>query len=226
MKKAFVSIFAALALTGAAFAQEDEYEVVEYEEVVEEAPAQPAAAPARTYPTTSTAKAAPAKSSSDKPFFGIGLDVIKAINGSGYLNFVFNLNPSIALTGIFGLSHHGETTVEANSVKQDMGDDYTAIHIGAGFDYYLPSNLSPFSVGGEFIFNRFKEDNCAIDFNFLAGVHANLAKNLVLSGKAGLNMEYQWSTELVEGGENGYEYDVSRFDWSIAYKVYFTWFVF
>lgn len=222
MKKAFVSIFAALALTGAAFAQEDEYEVVEYEEVVEEVPAQPAAAPARTYTTTSTAKAAPAKSSSDKPFFGIGLDVVKAIGGAGYLNLVFNLNPSMTLTGIFGLSHHGETTVEADGgAKVDLGDDYTAIHIGAGFDYYLPTTFAPFSVGGEFIFNHYREDNNGLDFNFLAGLHVELAKNLVLSGKTGLNMEYLWWSESDENN-----FDFSRFDWGIAYKVYLTWFVF
>ena len=225
MKKLFLSVVCSLALTGLAFAQNEE---VVYEEIVEEVPQDEATEEEVVYEevveevpkkTTAPAKKASARKPGD-PFFGIGLNVLGTLEGKANLNFVFKLTPEMVVTGIFNLYHHGETTVEAGSIKADQGDDYTAISIGAGFDYYLALNsLLPFSVGGELVYNSLNENDNRLDINILAGVHADIVKNLTISGKVGLAIPYYWG----DGNQNT---EYSRIDFGLAYKIYLTWFAF
>ncbi len=222
MKKAFLAVTVALSMVGFSFAQDDEYEEevvyeeveeapakqeqVVYEEVVEEEPAAPA-------------KAKKAKSSGGA-FLGIGMGFTTDFN---QINMKFKLNDNMMITAILGLTLHGETTVEAGGVEQKGGDDFTELAIGAGFDYFLPTPFMATSVGGEFIYDSHGEqadgsDASDILFNVMFGAHAELVKNFVLSGKAGLGIDYFSGTTAGGAG------DISRLDFGFKAGVYATWF--
>lgn len=229
MKKAFLAVITALSLAGFSYAQDDDYE----EEVVyeDEAPAAPAAKPAPKKqkvvyeeveededeaPAAKPAKKA--KKASGDAFIGIGIDLTEALNDNSRISVAFKLNPSMELSAILGFYHHGETTVEAGGMESKQGDNYTALAIGAEFDYYLPTPFLPTSIGGKFIYNSLGEDTDALEFGVVFGVHAELTKNLVLSGGVGLDF-YYWM-------ESQGDADASRMDFGLNPTVKLTWYAF
>lgn len=238
MKKCFLAVITALSLAGFSYAQDDEYEE---EEVVyeEEAPAAPAAKPAPkkqavVYEEVEEEDEAPVqkpkKASKPRPagmpFVGIGIDVGGMLNQNANINVTFKLNESMELTAILGLWSRGETTAKDKNtgIEADLGDDAMQLAFGAGFDYYLNAGaLLPFSVGGELIFNSpmtesSDDDALQMQINVLAGAHAELIKNLNLTGKVGLGINY-------DSFENN-SVEKSRIDFGLVTKVYLTWFVF
>ena len=226
MKKIFLSAVIAMALCSYGYAQDEE----EYEE--EEAPAQVTKAPAYEEEEEEEEEAPVAKKekkkekkSSGGAFFGIGLDLTGAFSNDPAINLSFKLNDNMILSAIFGLQHRGETTVNAGGQEQGQGDDATVLAVGAAFDYFLAKKFIPFSLGGEFVYNSLPDDantegNGELEFGVMAGVHGEVAPNLVLSGKAGLGFAYAFG-DAAGGGA-----DYSRLDFGIAYKVYLTWFAF
>ena len=122
------------------------------------------------------------------------------------------------LSAIFGLYHHGETTREIKnpSGEQDLGDDYTQIQLGVGFDFTIAQMLLPISVGGEFLFSHWGEDNNQITLNAMAGIRANLVSHLYLTGKVGLGFDYF-------DAETGNQED-SRIDIGFKTNVILAWF--
>lgn len=228
MKKIFLSAVIALALCSYGYAQDEE----EYEEE-DEAPAKVEKKAAAGWDEEEEDEAPVAKKkdkkkekkSSGGAFFGIGLDLTGAFSNDPAVNLSFKLNDDMILSAIFGLQHRGETTVNAGGQEQGQGDDATVLAVGAAFDYMLVKKFIPFSLGGEFVYNSLPDDantegNGELDFGVMAGVHGEVAPNLVLSGKVGLGFVYAFG-DAVGGGA-----DYSRLDFGIAYKVYLTWFAF
>ena len=229
MKKMFLAALTALALCSYSYAQDDD----EYEEedaparVVKKAPAVDEEEEEDEAPAPKVEKKKAKKSSDGEGgFFGIGLDLTGVLANQTKINATFKLADNMALTAIFGFWHSGETTIEANNQEQDQGDDYTSLAIGAGFDFYPIQGAIPFSIGAEFVYNSLApnqawQNNSRIDIDILAGVHGELVKNLVLSGKAGLAIDYDFGDD---DGNPKVEY--SHMGLGLAYKVYLTWFAF
>ena len=224
----FLAALTALALCSYSYAQDDEDEYEEEDapaRVVKEAPA-PAVEDEEEDEAPVVKKAekkkAAKKSSGEGGFFGIGLDLTGVLANQAKINATFKLGDNMALTAILGFQHRGETTLEANGQEQDQGDDNTTLAIGAGFDFYPIQGAIPFSIGGEIVYNSLSENDSRLDIDILAGVHGELVKNLVLSGKAGFAIDYNFGDDGAE--QNKIEY--SRVDFGLAYKVYLTWFAF
>lgn len=224
MKKMFLAVLTSLALCSYGFAQDDEDE---YEE--DEAPAKVVKKAAVEEDEEEEEDAAPvkkekkSKKSSGDAFVGFGIDlsdaIIGGIDGSvARFNVAFKLNPSMELSVIFGFYHHGETTADVNGTEVGAEDNYTALSIGAGFDYYLGTPILPTSVGAQIIYDSFNEDDSALEFNFIFGVHAEVVKNFVVSANVGLGIMY------VMGKEG--DTDTSRLDFGIAPGIKATWYAF
>lgn len=225
MKKAFLAIVLGLSLSGVSFAQDDEYEEVVYEE--EEAPAPKPKKQKVVYEEVEEDEdEAPApkkekkkaKKASTGAVFGIGLDLMGMLSNDQAIRGAFKLNDDMELSFLLGLWHRGETTWTIAGVDVDGNDDATSFSIGAGFDYFLLRDFLPFSLGGEIVFNRWNENASRLDFNILAGLHAEVAPNLVLSGKTGISIKYNFGEE---GGN-----DYGRIDFGLAYRIYLTWYAF
>ena len=76
--------------------------------------------------------------------------------------------------------------------------------------------LLPISVGGEFLFSHWGEDNNQITLNAMAGIRANLVSHLYLTGKVGLGFDYF-------DAETGNQED-SRIDIGFKTNVILAWF--
>ena len=228
MKKIFLSAVIALALCSYGYAQdEDEYEEEDEApaKVVKKAAVEEDEEEEDEAPVAKKADKKKEKKSSGGAFFGIGLDLTGAFSNDPAVNLSFKINDDMILSAIFGLVHSGETTVNANGQENGLKDDATTLSVGAAFDYILVKKFIPFSLGGDFVYNSLPDEqntegNGEIEFGVLAGVHGEVAPNLVLSGKAGLGFVYAFGDQV--GGTGDY----SRLDFSIAYKVYLTWFAF
>ncbi len=227
MKKMFLALVTSLALCSYGYAQDDEEEyeedeapakvekkskVVEEEEEEEEEEEAPAPKKAKK-----VKKSGPAVNAGEGTL-GFQLDLIDALDNDGSQKFylTYKLAPDMELSLIFGLFMGGETTAEANGVEVDLGDDYTQIQIGVGFDYFVTQKLLPISVGGEFLYSHWGEDNSQLDFNILGGFRANLASNLYLNAKVGLSINYKmWSADGL---------DFSRVDFGFKTGAFVSWF--
>ena len=228
MKKMFLAVVTSLALCGYGFAQddEDEYEEEETTEEVKKAPAveedeeEEDEAPAPKKEKKKKKKSAAVNAGEGT--LGLQLDLVDAIDNAGLQKFylTYKISPDMELSLIFGLYSHGETTAEANGVEADQEDDYTQIQIGVGFDYFVTQKLLPISIGGEFLFNHWGEDNSQIDINILPGFRANLADNLYLTGKVGLSINYLFSSE----DQGGATVDYSRLDFGLKTGCFISWF--
>lgn len=245
MKKMFLAAAMALALSSYSYAYDDD----EYEE--EEAPARVVKqAPAiddeeEEEDAAPVASAKKSKKSSDgKDFIGIGMGLTTNFQDKGLkeIDVKVKLNESMMVTGIIGLYHHGETSVETKIAGQgttnDGGDNYTAIAIGAGFDYFLPTPLLPTSAGIDLIYvsngetetvdeasnttTTVSSGNFMIDLVF--GIHAELMPHLILSGKAGLGFDYNFASNEVSNAIGSVETTQSRLDFGLKAGVYVTWF--
>ncbi|MCQ2106312.1 MAG: hypothetical protein MJZ26_11030 [Fibrobacter sp.] len=226
MKKMFLALMTSLALASYGYAQDDEEE---YEE--DDAPAKVEKKAAdeeeEEEEEEDEAPAKPEKKKESKPRvatnagdgkFGFQLDLIDALDNNASQKFyiTYKLAPDMELSLILGLFLGGETSAEANGVEVKAGDDYTQLQIGVGFDYFVTEKLLPISVGGEFLYSSWGEDNSQIDFNILGGFRANLAKNLYLNGKVGLAFNYKsWSESDI---------DFSRLDIGLKTGIMVGWF--
>ena len=236
MKKMFLATLTALALCSYGFAQDDEYEdeapsrVEKAPSVVEdedEAPVVKKAEPKKAITNTS---------SSENPFFGIGLDVTGLMSRNYAINFSFMLNQDMMLTAIFGFQHQGETTVSVGGTDNKLQDNTTTLAVGAAFDYFVARKFIPFTVGGEIVYNSlpddiimnmFTESNSRLDFGVMAGIHGAISPNLILSGKLGFQFKYSFGdvNDVDELGDpiTG---DYGHTDFGLAYKINLTWFAF
>ena len=236
MKKMFLATLTALALCSYGFAQDDEYEdeapsrVEKAPSVVEdedEAPVVKKAEPKKAITNTS---------SSENPFFGIGLDVTGLMSRNYAINFSFMLNQDMMLTAIFGFQHQGETTVSVGGTDNKLQDNTTTLAVGAAFDYFVARKFIPFTVGGEIVYNSlpddiimnmFTESNSRLDFGVMAGIHGAITPNLILSGKLGFQFKYSFGdvNDVDELGDpiTG---DYGHTDFGLAYKINLTWFAF
>ena len=214
MKKFFLAALTAMALCSYSYAQDDDDD---YED--DDAPAAPAPAPA----SAPAAQSAAAPASSGGEMLGFGLSLTDALDNNGvqkfYVTYKFG---NMDISGILGLYHHGETTRETKNPagEVDQGDDYTQIQIGVGFDMAIAQILLPITVGGEFLFSHWGEDNNQITLNALVGFNANLVSHLYLNGKVGLGFDYY---DEAVAGSNGNQYD-SRLDIGLKTNVVLAWF--
>lgn len=222
MKKMFLAALTAMALCSYSYAQDDD----EYEE--DEAPAK-VEKKAKYVEEDEEEDEAPAKSSkkaekksskkgSGDAFMGLGVDLGQAMGGQGRFNLSFKLNPSMELSAIIGFYHHGATTVSTPAGDVDGDDNYTALSLGIGFDYYLGTPFVPTSIGGQIVYNSFGEDDSMIEFNIIFGAHAELVKNVVLTGNVGLDINYIMGKE----GDS----DTSRLDFGLKPGINLTWYMF
>lgn len=235
MKKMFIAALTAMAMCSYGYAQDDEDE---YEEETEEvqAPVKKAAPveeeeEEEEAPAPKAAAKSPSSGSGSGLSFGLGVGITTDYNE---LNAKIKLNQDMEVTAILGLQTHGATTTEAAGVSTDGTDDYTAFMIGAGFDYYLTMPLMPISAGITLAYASGGEKTVDANttssesdllINIMFGVHAQLAPNLVLSGKAGFGIDYNMG-ELNVTNQFGQTatLETSRLDIGIKAGVYATWY--
>lgn len=245
MKKMFLAAITALALCSYSYAQDD-YE----DEYEEDAPAREEAAPAveeddeAPAPAPAAKPAKKAKKSDGSAFLGIGMGLTSnfADKGLKEIDVKIKLNESMMVTAILGLYHYGETSTEnktpAGTITTDAGDNHTAIALGAGFDYFLPTPLLPTSAGIDLIYasngetevvdEATKTTTTASSGDFMIdlvfGIHAEIVPNMILSGKVGLGIDYVFSSNEVSNQAASIETSVSRLDFGLKAGVYATWF--
>lgn len=244
MKKMFLAAITALALCSYSYAQDDE------DEYEEDAPAREEAAPAveeedeAPAPAPAAKPAKKAKKSDGSAFLGIGMGLTSnfADKGLKEIDVKIKLNESMMVTAILGLYHFGETSTETkapgSTVTVDAGDNHTAIALGAGFDYFLPTPILPTSAGIDLIYasngetevvdEATKTTTTASSGDFMIdlvfGIHAEIVPNMILSGKVGLGIDYVFSSNEVSSQAASIETSVSRLDFGLKAGVYATWF--
>jgi hypothetical protein len=231
MKKIFLAAITSLALCSYSYAQddEDEYEEEDSTESVAPAPAveeEEEEAPAPVKKEKKKDKKKKKKSGEDDgAFLGItiGIDQNNIIDFEpdffvgqfSYVGVMFKINPDMMVTAKLGFAHHGESTYDADKVSLDLKDNYTALALGAQFDYFLPTPLLPTSVSASFMYanggqqggldgddierilsnpeadvpDPVKVTFSAILFDVMFNVHASLTDNLFLTGSVGLGIE-------------------------------------
>lgn len=206
MKKIFLAALTALALCSYSYAQDDD----EYEE---DSP--------RAAASESSSYSSSAKKSSGEGFIGLSIDALGLLNDAGDLHrfgMVFKLTPSLELSARFGLAVYSDSDGEnAAGNKVDNDDGGARIALGAGVDYFLPIGKLPFSVGGEFLFTHWGEDDNSLDLTPMVGARAEIIKNFCITGKVGFNLDFHWWTT-----ENGN--DLSQTTLDIATRVDLIWF--
>ena len=230
MKKIFLTALTAMALCSYSYAQDDDED--EYED---DTPAASSQSSSNSESSAPASQAAPAQAGTGT--FALGLDLIDALDHEGAQKFyaTYRFAPDMEISAILALYHHGETSRDYENPKaeEDRGDDYTQIQIGVGFDYYIMQVVLPVSVGGEFLFSHWGENNNQITLNGFASIHANLIGGLYLTGKVGLGFDY-FPTEGNEGNERWVagelmgqakgEYEASRLDIGFKTGVVLSWF--
>lgn len=170
MKKIFLAAVTALALCSYSYAQddEDEYEEEETTEAVKPAPAvedeeEEDEAPAPVKKEKKKDKKKKKKSGEDDgAFLGItiGIDQNNLIDFEpnffigdfSYVGVMLKITPEMMVTAKIGFAHFGETSLEVESFSADMEDGFTALALGAQFDYFLPTPLLPTSVSAGFMY--------------------------------------------------------------------------
>ena len=164
------------------------------------------------------------------PFIGLGFDLISL----NHATVVVKLNENMEVSAILGLKKLGETEYETGNNTTKGGDDAMTLSIGAGFDYLLgkfePTTIEP-SIGGELVLDYTSmsandASNMTINFNILFGVRGELVKNLFLSGKTGLNIDYTSTsaTQNVAGKDTETTGSKLDFGFNMETRVYVTWF--
>lgn len=245
MKKMFLAAITALALCSYSYAQddEDEYEEDDAPARVEQTPAidEDEEAPA---PKPAKVEKKQKKSSDGSAFLGIGMGLTSNFGDKGLkeIDVKIKLNESMMVTAILGLYHFGETSTETkapgSTITVDAGDNHTAIALGAGFDYFLPTPLLPTSAGIDLIYasngetevvdEATKTTTTASSGDFMIdlvfGIHAEIVPNMILSGKVGLGIDYVFSSNEVSNQLGSVETNVSRLDFGLKAGVYATWF--
>ena len=226
MKKMIIAALTAISLCSYSYAQEEDEE---YEEVQETAKAD---AEEEEEEEEAAPELKPEKSTSGGSGISIGLGV-GITTDYDELDVKIKLNPQMEITAMLGLQSHGATTTEAGGVSVEGNDDYTAFMIGAGFDYYLNMQLPisaglylAYASGGEIAIDaNTTSSESDLLINLMFGVHAQLAPNFVLSGKAGLGFDYNMAEVNVKnalGQTNTAE--TSRLDVGIKAGIFATWY--
>lgn len=251
MKKIFLAAVTALALCSYGYAQddEDEYEEEETTESVKPAPAveeeEEEEAPAPAKKETKKAKKKSKKSSGDGTgFLGItvGLDQNNIIDETpnffigdfSYMGIMFKITPEMMVTAKFGFAHHGETTAEPSEGPDvDMGDDRTALVIGAQFDYFFATPLMPTSISAGFMYasagessddDGNKESAGALLFDIMFNAHAPITESFFITGSVGLGIEMPSAEETQVQGDETFKVEYGRTDIGIKAGVRFGWF--
>ncbi len=206
MKKMLLAVLTAFAMCSYSYAQDDD----EYEE--DEAPAK-------------VEKKKKKKSSfeneeveSAEGNLALGLDLLDAMDNTAGQKFyiTFAMLPDLELSGIFAFYHHGETTGDNND---EHNDNYTQLQLGVGADYFITKLALPISVGGEFLFSHWGDDNNQIDFNALAGTRVKLVGGFYASAKLGLSINV-----IMDEHQGGVHSDDLRVDFGLATRVQLHWF--
>ncbi|MCQ2109695.1 MAG: hypothetical protein MJZ05_13160 [Fibrobacter sp.] len=231
MKKMFIAALTAMAMCSYSYAQDDEEE---YEE--DEAPAVEQSSAAEEEEEEEEAPVAKKektkKSSGSKLSFGLGMGLTSG--NLAELDFKIKLNPSMEATAILGFKNHGATSTESGGVTIKGSDGSTSLKIGAGFDYYINMPLLPISAGAELAYFTNGEtvvdasttnENSGVYFDLMFGVHAPIAPNFTISGKAGLGIGYNM-TEVNITNAMGVTVtaESSRMDVGIKAGLYATWY--
>ena len=215
MKKIFLAALMAMSLCSYSYAQDDDDE---YEEDSPRAVAESTTSSSRS---TSTTKAD--KSEGGNALLGVNLNLLTMMDQESIehslqrMGLVFKLGQNMELTAYFGLKIVGDTEddlPDGREVDEDNG--YTQISLGAGFDYFFYEPLLPISVGGDFIFTHWGEDDNQINFDAMFGMRAEIIKNFSINGKVGLDLAYHWWTEG--------EVDKSVLAFDLAARVNLIWF--
>lgn len=216
MKKIFLAAIMAMSLCSYSFAQDDD------DEYEEDSPRAVAESTTPAHSTSTTTKAN--KSEGGDALMGVNLELLgfiddapEGLGGLQRMGLVFRIGQNMELTAILGLKIIGDTedkTPDGREVDEDNG--YTQVSLGAGFDYFFYEPLLPISVGGDFIFTHWGEDNNQINFDAMFGMRAEIIKNFSINGKVGLDLAYHWWTE----GET----DKSQLAFGLAARVNLIWF--
>lgn len=199
-KKLFVIALMAFGLSSYTYAQDDD----EYEDE----------APAKT--TKKAKKSSKSSTESADGQLAIGMNLLDALDEKGGQKFyvTFALLPELELSAITSFYHHGETTGDNNN--DEHGDNYTQIQLGVGADYFLTTLALPISVGGEFLFSHWGDDDNQMDINALAGTRVKLVGGFYVSAKLGISMNY-----IMDDTQG---HDDTRFDFGLATRVQLHWF--
>ncbi len=195
MKKLILAALTAFVLCSYSFAQDNNYTPV----------------------SKNTAK----ESSGENRSLGIGLNLtglLLMMQGADLAGVSLTIRPTnnILWSLIFGFIHRGETTTKTDGYETKGGSAKTIFSIGTALDLILVKKTVPFSLGGEFVYNNLDDDVSRIDFGIMAGLHGEIAPNVILSGKFGPAFMNNFS-------ESKYSKS-SRLDFAMAYRIYVTWF--
>ncbi len=232
MKKMFIAALTAMAMCSYSYAQDDEDEYEEETEEVQKPAKKAAVEEEEEEEEEAPAPKAAKKEKKSEPrvavdagsgTLGFQLDMVSAFNGDPKFYITYKISSDMEASLILGLNMHGET--EVNNIGYQ--DDYTALTIGAGFDFFLTKKLLPISVGAEIIYaglaNDFDaatglviEDKSLIEINLLGGFRTEISDHFYVTAKAGLSIGmYSWS----EGA-----FDGSRTDVGLKAEAQMGWF--
>ncbi|MCQ2090276.1 MAG: hypothetical protein MJY93_08515 [Fibrobacter sp.] len=204
MKKMLLAVLTAFAMCSYSYAQDDDDEYEEDE------------APAKVEKKKASRSSSREEVESAEGNLAIGLDLLDAMDNERAQKFyvTFALLPNLELSGIFAFYHHGETS--GDPANDDHGDNYTQLQLGVGADYFITKLALPISVGGEFLFSHWGDDQNQLDFNALAGTRVKLVGGFYASAKVGLSLN------VIMDDTNGH--DDSRVDFGLATRVQLHWF--
>lgn len=228
MKKMFIAALTAMAMCSYSYAQDDEDE---YEEETEEVqkPAKKAAVEEEEEEEEAPAPKAEKKSeprtavNAGQGMLGFQMDMVSAFNGDPRFYVTYKISSDMEASLILGLNMHGETEVNSTGYQ----DDYTALTIGAAFDYFLVQKLMPISVGAEILYSTLPnsidavinlpiEDQSKIEINLMGGFRTEISENFYLTGKVGLSIGlYSWKEATFDG---------SRTDVGLKTEANLAWF--
>lgn len=208
MKKMLLAVLTAFAMCSYSYAQDEE----EYEE--DEAPAK-----VEKKKKSSSSDSGSEVESADGNL-ALGMDLMDLFDGVRYEHLpkfyvTFALLPNLELSGIFAFHHHGETTGDNN---HEHNDNSTQIQLGVGADYFITKLALPISVGGEFLFSHWSEDNNQLDFNAMAGTRVKIVDGFYVSPKIGLSINV-----IMDDHGAGHEDDL-RVDFGLATGIMMHWF--
>jgi hypothetical protein len=178
------------------------------------------------------------KSSGSHGFFGISVGIdqnpfadveggtIPRVGDFSHLDLKLRINDDIMLGILIGLAHSGATTTTVDGTDLPEADDaYTPILIGAQFDYFLPTPLLPTSIGADIIYASLGEvqkvSASALMIDILYSAHAELVKNLILTGKVGIGIEYL----MTEDNSGQQKQETSRLDFGVKAGIALSWFI-
>ena len=237
MKQKFIAVFVALAFvsfgwaapkhTVAAPAPAEEEEVAEdedatavedteeeeVEEDTEDADEEEVVAPA-----PKKVKNAKKKAAEDPAYFlGFGTDLLG--ENFGYWRATLNVTADVSLYILLNYAI-SSTTTETAGVPND--DHYiTSYGVGAGVSYGFATPILPTYAGLALVYNGSTDnDYMGLDFQIFGGIKASPVKGFEIAAQPGFDIKYASYTPN-DGLTN-----ISATTFSLATRVYLTWFIF